>query len=267
MKSSWLYRNLTGRIGTTTGHIGIVTDRISTITGRIGTQTTVRLSRKIDLNPSLCNRRHTLSVLRVFFLKKRNRYIFFKPYEVPAVFPLINFPCKGRVWTQMLLHRFFRRTCFLHTRSPRTVWWTSNKANNFFVQPYVQLVRIMSRNSASLFSPATISLASLHRTHTAHDTWPFSNGMPPSQLRTNWISIKWWMWSWLERTAPTICGYNVHIQIQLFSANLDNSQAWSWGPSKSWNSGKSRKIPISALPPPSPPQSLPHPFSACPPIR
>ena len=61
---------VTDRIGTVTDRIGTVTVCIGTATGRIGTQTTVRLSRYIDLYHSLCNRRHTLTVLPVFFLKK-----------------------------------------------------------------------------------------------------------------------------------------------------------------------------------------------------
>ena len=43
------------------------------------------------------------------------------------------------------------------------------------------------------------------------DTRPFSNGTPPTQLRTNWIGIKWRTWSRLERTASATLGYNVHI--------------------------------------------------------
>ena len=46
------------------------TDRIGTVTGRIGTQTTVRLSRYTNHYQRLCNRRHTLSVLRFFLPKK-----------------------------------------------------------------------------------------------------------------------------------------------------------------------------------------------------
>ena len=86
--------------------------------------------------------------------------------------------------------------------------------------------------------------ASTKRTY-VRNTRPFSNGTPPSQLRTNWISIKWWTWLQLEHKASATRGYNVHIHIQLFSANLDESQEWPRGPSKSRNSSESRKIPIS----------------------
>ena len=40
-----------------------------------------------------------------------------------------------------------------------------SKQTNFLVQPYALLARIMLQNFASLFSPATILLASLHKTH------------------------------------------------------------------------------------------------------
>ena len=62
---------------------------------------------------------------------------------------------------------------------------------------------------------------------------------------TNWIGIKWWTWSWLERTVPATHSYNVYIHIKIFSPNLDKSRKSPRGESKSWNSGKSLKIPIS----------------------
>ena len=49
-----------GRIGTVTDRIGTATDHIGTVPGRIGTQTTVRLSRKIDLYQSLQLPAHTV---------------------------------------------------------------------------------------------------------------------------------------------------------------------------------------------------------------
>ena len=56
------------------------------------------------------------------------------------------------------------------------------KQTSFLVQPYTLYARFALQNFTSLFSPATISLANLHETH---DTRPFSNGTPSSQLRTN----------------------------------------------------------------------------------
>ena len=78
----------------------------------------------------------------------------------------------------------------------------------------------------------------------ARDTRPFSNGTSPSQLRTNWTGIKWQTWLWLERTASATPSHNVHMQIQISSPNLDESQEWPQGPSKSQNSSKSQKVPI-----------------------
>ena len=50
---------------------------------------------------------------------------------------------------------------------------------------------------------------SLLQVSTKRDTRPFSNGTPPSHLRTNWFGIKWRMWSRLRQTASSTFGYNV----------------------------------------------------------
>ena len=65
--------------------------------------------------------------------------------------------------------------------------------------------------------------ASTKRTYVRY-TRPFLNDTPQSQLRTNWIGIKWQTWSRLKRTASATHDYNVHIHIQLFSPNLDKSR-------------------------------------------
>ena len=114
------------------------------------------------------------------FTRIRNQYIFFKPCKVPTVFPFTNFSCEdcfffGRSLKrlsadrpsceQTLLHDYFRRTCFVQTCRPWTAWRTSHKATSFLMQPYVWLARTALRNFTSLFLPATISLASLHKMH------------------------------------------------------------------------------------------------------
>ena len=59
------------------------------------------------------------------------------------------------------------------------------KQTSFLLQPYAWLARITLRNFSSLFSLATMSLASLTKTHIhGCDTTSFSNGTPLSQLRT-----------------------------------------------------------------------------------
>ena len=43
-----------------------------------------------------------------------------------------SFCWSPQVWTQMFAHGYFRRTCFVHTRRPRTTWWTSHKSKRVF---------------------------------------------------------------------------------------------------------------------------------------
>ena len=126
-------------------------------------------------------------------------------------------------------------TCILADLGPCSELLT--KHMSILVQPFARLARIASQNFEGIFSPATISLASLHKTHTCT--------RPPRQLRTNWFSIKWQTWSQLEYMAPATRCYNVHIHIQFFSANLDKSWEWPSKPTKRWNSGESRKTLIS----------------------
>ena len=59
------------------------------------------------------------------------------------------------------------------------------KQTSFLVQQYMWLARIALRKFASLYLPATISLASPTKRMYACNTRPFSNSMPPNQLRTN----------------------------------------------------------------------------------
>ena len=128
-----------------------------------------------------------------------------------------------QVWTKTLL---------LTNLGPRGKLLTEQ--TSFLMQPYAQFARITSRNIASLFSPATISLVSLYKTHThvhARDTRPF-----PNRGRRDCS------WSAQHQELAAIM-YIIHIQ--LFIANLDGSWEWPWGPSKSRNSVESQKIPIS----------------------
>ena len=83
-------RTVTDRIGTVTDCISTVTARICTVTGGIGTQTRACLSQLIDLYQSLCNRRHSLSVLRVFFPKKPEPIHFLQAMRSSRIFS-----CKG----------------------------------------------------------------------------------------------------------------------------------------------------------------------------
>ena len=174
---------------TVTDHIGTVTGSIRTVTGHIGTQTTVCLSRYIDLYQSLCNCQHTLSVHRFSFPGNWNRYIFFKPCEVPTTFPFINFSCKDSfffgqppkclsadcLWCEH--RRFYMATLIglvlyiLADLKPCGKLLT--KPTRFVVKPHVWQARIMLQNFRCLFSPATISLASLHETHVCPCTRPF----------------------------------------------------------------------------------------------
>ena len=185
---------------TVTNRIGSLTDRIGTVTGCIVTQTTIRLSWKIDHCRSLCSRRHTL-FFGFSFPRNQNRYIFFEPCEVQTVFPFFQFSCEGsfffgqsskRLSADHLRcehRRFYMVTSvglvpyILADLGPRGVLLTKQTSFLFSRATLcATAARIALQNFTCLFSPATISLAK----HTyVRDTRPFSNGTPPSQLRTN----------------------------------------------------------------------------------
>ena len=184
------------------------------------------------------------------FPRDRKWYIFIKPCKVPAVFLFINLSGKGSLFfghslkhlsayclkckhRRFYMYGYFHRTCFVHTRRPRTVWQTSHKANEFLVQPSVNLQESHYETFHAYFRLLQSCLiASMKQTY-VRDTRPFSNSTPPSQLRTNRIRIKWQTWSWLEHTASATRGYNVHICIQLFYTKLDESWELLQWPSKS----------------------------------
>ena len=153
----------------------------------------------------------------------------------------IFFPCKGssffgRASKRRLADRirceprhfyvvsYFRRTCFVHTRRPRTAWRAPTKAKVFSCNPLRDLRESRYKTSQAYFHlPQSRLQASAKRTH-AHATRPFSNGTPRNQLRTHRIGTQWRTRSWLERTALTTLGYNVHMPMRTFSPNLDESR-------------------------------------------
>ena len=90
----------------------IVLEALSCQMNRIGAQITERLSRKIDLYQSLCNRRHTLSVLRCFLPKKPEPIHFLRAMQSSNSFSLFfNFSCEGSFFfgqSSKLRHGYFR---------------------------------------------------------------------------------------------------------------------------------------------------------------
>ena len=87
---------------------------------------------------------------------------------------------------------------------------------SFLMQPYARFVRIVLGNFKAYFRlPQSRLQASMKRMYT-HNTMPFSNNRPLSQLRTNWIRIRWQTWSRLEHKASATRGYNVDVHIKKF---------------------------------------------------
>ena len=105
----------------------------------------------------------------------RNRFIFFKPYIVPTVFPFINFSCQGSFFYSQSSNSLSadRLRCehrrFYMVTSVRPVLYTVAdlgphgellaKRTNFPLQPYDRLMTITLRNFTSPFWPAIILLA------------------------------------------------------------------------------------------------------------
>ena len=114
------------------------------------------------------------------FQRIQNQYIF-EPCEIPTLFPFINFSCEGSFFfgqssKHLLADRLrceHRRFCtatsvklvsyILADIGPHGKLLT--KQTSFLVQPNERLARITLRNFTSLFSPATILLASIHNMH------------------------------------------------------------------------------------------------------
>ena len=110
--------------------------------------------------------------------RNRNRYIFFDHAKLEQ---LINFSCEGSVFLGQSLkrlsanrlrceHRHFYKVTpvglvlyILADLGPPGEVLT--KQTIFLVQPYARFARIALQKFASQFSPATISLESLHKTH------------------------------------------------------------------------------------------------------
>ena len=194
------------------------------------------------------------------FPRNWNRYIFFKLCEVLIVFPLPN-SLPRVAFSLVNLQNVFQlissgvntdvSTWLLPLDLFCTYLQTYNRMANFSQSKWVFLCNLMRslweshcKTSQAYFRlPQSRLQVSTKHTY-AHDTRPFSNSMPSNHLRTNWIGIKWQTWLRLEHTASATPSYNAHIHIKIFSPNLDKSCEWPQWPSKSWNSGKSQKIPI-----------------------
>ena len=185
---------------------------------------------------------------------------FFEPCEVPALFPFTNFSCEGsfsfgKSWKCLFAdrlkceHRHFDMATsvglvsyILEDLGPHGELLT--KQTSFLMQRYAQLAKIASWNFTSLFSPAAIRLqAPTNRTCAALGHFQticlYANS---GQIESVYNGRSDHGWSARCQQFAVIM-YIIHIQ--LFSANLDESWKWPWGPSNNWNSGESWKIPIS----------------------
>ena len=147
---------------------------------------------------------NTLSVFGFSFPRNRKQYIFFKPCEVPTVFPFVNFSCEGSFFfgqsSNCLSADCFRceQRCFYRVTSfglvlyilidlgPRGELFT--KQTGFLVQPYARLARITFQKFACLFSPATILIASLQETHECAQHYAIVKwyASKPTQDKLNW---------------------------------------------------------------------------------
>ena len=115
----------------------------------------------------------------------------------------------------MLLHDHFRRTCFVHTHRPRTVWWTSNKANKF---SYATL-HVVWKNCTTKLHKFIFACHNL----VCKPPWNARMHMTLSHLqtvlnqpRTNWIRIKWQTWSQLECMVSATRNGKVHNYTHLY---------------------------------------------------
>ena len=126
---------------------------------------------------------------RVFFgfsfTRNQNQYIYFEPCEVPAVFPFINFYCKGSFFFGQSLKCFSAD----HLRCEH---------RHFYLATFVRLVlyilaglglRSLQESryetaQAYFCLPQSRLQASTKRTYVCN-TRQFSNVTPASQLRTN----------------------------------------------------------------------------------
>ena len=180
----------------------------------------------------------------------RNRYIFFESCEVSIVFPFINFFCQSSKRLSADRLRCEDRCFYMVTSNylfcgrRRTAWWIDHKANKFSRATLCA----SCENGVTKFCKPIFSLPQSHLQASmkhmyACDTRPFSNSMPPSQLRTKWFRTKWQMWSWLEHTVSATCSYNGHIHLKIVFQNLDQSWEKPQGPSKAGIWAKARRFP------------------------
>ena len=148
--------------------------------------------RRKSIYQSLCNRRHTLSVLRFLLPKKpepihflramrsSNSFSFFTISLARVDFSLVNlrivFSADGFRCEHRRFYIFFSVgfvSYVLAAKGPRGE--LLKKQTSFLVQHYARLARIELQYFTSLFSSATISLARLHEMHETHthNTRPF----------------------------------------------------------------------------------------------
>ena len=86
-----------------------------------------------------------------------------------------------------------------YTHRPRTAWKTCHKANKFSCETLCTSCNnlVYETLQVQFCLPQFRLQASIKRMY-ARNTRPFPNGMPPSQLRTNWVGIKRRTGSWLS---------------------------------------------------------------------
>ena len=153
------------------------TDRIGTVTGRIGTQITVRLSRKIDLVSESMQSPTHIERSSVFPPQETGTDTFFSSNAKFIFSFFFQFFCEGCFFfgqSSKCLSAGRLRCEHRHFYMVTSVGLVSyilaalglvTKQNGFLAQPYAWLARIALQNFTRPFSPATISLASLHETH------------------------------------------------------------------------------------------------------
>ena len=115
------------------------------------------------------------------------------------------------VFTQTLLHGYFRQTGFVHTSTctPRTAWRPPHKADEFSPATLCSACENrVTKLRKPIFACRNLACKPPQNAR-VRATLPFSNGTPPNQLRTNWIGIKWRTWSRLDRPASATRGYNI----------------------------------------------------------
>ena len=188
------------------------------------------------------------------FLRNRNRYIFFQPCEVPAIFPLINLSFEGSLFfgqsskplssdrlrcehRRSELHGYLRRTSFVHTRRPWTAWPTSHKANEFSraalctaCENRVTKIRVWARHQAIFKRYASKLTEDKLNRHKMADV--IADGGTASATR---VIMYIYIYIYIS----------THTHTTFLRKSRRISRMTSGGPSKTWNSAESLKILIS----------------------